>query len=81
MYVDAVHSTNFLGCNVSFLLIIDLESLILGVMVAIIPMPWKVFFPSKVLTLWSMLSAAYCINCQGKSPGISNFVLIAALRS
>lgn len=36
--------------------------LVPGVTTAIIPMPWKVLFPSSVLELWSTLSAAYWTN-------------------
>ena len=38
-----------------------------GVTEYIIPIPWNVLRPSKVLELWSALSATWCMKCVGSA--------------
>ena len=38
-----------------------------GVTEHVIPIPWNVLRPSKVLELWSALSATWCTKCVGSA--------------
>ena len=42
-----------------------------GVTAAIIPITWKVLFPSRVPELWSTLSATYCKKLSSAKLGMS----------
>ena len=48
---------------------------------AIIPMPWKVFLPSRVHKLWSALSATNWANDSGDTQSTSVLLAIAAFFS
>ncbi|KAH3857904.1 hypothetical protein DPMN_100521 [Dreissena polymorpha] len=52
-----------------------------GVTAAIIPMPWKVPYPSKVHILWSTLSATNCKEDDYVTPGMCTPFVAEALVS
>jgi len=56
----SIRPTFAISSGDTFLIRIEIVALVLDVMAAIIPIPWHVPAPLRVLKLWSTLSADYC---------------------
>ena len=67
----AIRLTFKISSTTTLILGFVLQTFVVGVTLAIIPIPWNVPFPCNVLIFWSALSAMYWMKSVDDNPSIS----------